>query len=267
MKIALPCLLLICLLVAGCSKEHDRVAPVPDTTTTPSVPKPGVTKATGSLSGKAAPAGILRIITAKSLDGKTFEIDADLNTGEFTFDKLPEGTYTVAFSTSPYYYETVSTAVLVAAGKNTDAGTLIAREKTFALSCKVNGAYQGWNWQGHYSSSGLFQVASYSYGTVDGHHDYEIKYRLSISIDNLTAPGSYTCNANAGAGISYVGVRNGSPVSWQGTNIGSSTGTIIITKIDRTARTIKGTFTAKLAPAPSSSVARDITDGIIDTTY
>jgi len=272
MKKIWHCLLLVSIIAVACSKNTPNEV-VPDqfnaNVAATNVTTPINANPTGSISGKALPAGAIKSVAATSqTDGRIYRVNVDTKTGMFAFSDVADGKYTLAYTANTYFNSPAKTEVNIAAGSSADAGIVTAQEKTYPLWCYVNGQYQGWDWRGYYSlNSGLLQLADLIMINVGEYQiNAEIIYDLSITISKLTGPGTYLCNASSTNSIRYNGSRNGFTIRQQSTATSGNTGTVIITEFDPATHTIKGTFTAKLAALGKAEV-QDITSGIINATY
>ena len=272
MKKIWHCLLLVSIIAVACSKNTPNEV-VPDqfsaNVAETNVTTPINANPTGSISGKALPAGAIKSVAATSqTDGRIYRVNVDTKTGMFAFSDVADGKYTLAYTVNTYFNSLAKTEVNIAAGSSADAGMVTAKEKTFPLGCYVNGQYQGWGLNGYYfPKSGLFQLANLGMINVREYQvNAEMTYELSITISKFTGPGTYICDSSTANRISYDGSKNGLTFTQQHTGISGNTGTVIITELDQAAHTIKGTFTAKLA-ALGKAEAQDITSGIINATY
>lgn len=272
MKKLRHCILLVSIIAVACGKKTpNEVVPDHADANNPAstITSPVYIASTGSIKGKTLPAGAIKSVEATSqTDGRTYIAHVDANTGMFAFSEVADGKYTLAYTSNSYFNSLAKTEVNIAAGNSADAGLVTAQEKTFRLSCYVNGQYQGWQWNGYYfPNSGLLQLANLGMINVREYRiNAEMIYELSITISKLNGPGTYLCNASTNNSIRYNGSRNGFTLTQQHTGISGNSGTVIITEFDPAAHTIKGTFTAKLA-ALGSAEARDITSGVINTTF
>jgi hypothetical protein len=256
-KILIPFLIVILSTISACKKANDVI-------------NENTTKATtGSISGIALPVGIITniVITSGNDVTKTHYISPDPITGAFSLANVAKGDYLINCSADDYYTSPGTMSLTIAAGENKDVGTITASKHKFWLSCDVNGQYQGWNIKATYSNSSL-QIASMGIGgTLEDNFNLKTQYRLSITLQGVTGPGTYSCNSNSGSKIEYRGYKS-ILVSAQGTDSRGSVGTVEITDIDPVKRTIKGSFTATLASrSQTTNDARVITNGIIDTIY
>ena len=265
MKKYIICLLCASLLVSACSKKNETV----DRVLPPMITVAPAESLLGTLTGSTAPLGAIKnMLLVGNVNGKQYEVIPDALNGSFVFRDVPAGDYLMYF-TAAEHFAVSPLPVKILARTTTGLGVITAKEKGYALSCMVNGEFQGWilkaNWG---TSSNLLQLTNYTAGGgIPEAHYTTVKYQLSISLGNFTGPGTYICNQTSGNSIRYNGYKS-ILVSSQDTQREGSAGVVMITSFDPVARLIKGTFSAELASRSSdSNDAKVLTDGLINVYY
>lgn len=265
MKKYIICLLWASLLISACSKKNEIV----DRMVAPVVTAAPAESLVGMLSGSAAPLGAIKnMLLVGAGNGKQYEVVPNALNGSFVFRDVPAGDYTMYF-TSAEHFMASPLPVKILAKTTTDLGVITAKEKGYALSCKVNGEFKGWILKAYRgTNSNLLQLTNYiSGGSIPEAHHTMVNYQLSISIGDFRGPGTYICNKTSGNSIRYNGYKS-ILVSSQDTQTEGSTGVVIVTSVDPVARLIKGTFSADLASRSSdSNDAKVLTDGLINVYY
>jgi len=269
MKKQLQILLFLLTLAIACKKREAQPEPEqPQPQQQPTVTRPVTSSTKGSLSGTVLPAEAISKITATlNQGGQKYAVQ--IINGKFSAAELPEGSYTLDYTPNDFYQKPTGTTLEVKQGQNTEAGTILAKEKSGSISCYVNGQYQSWARKGYYSGT-LLQLVNYTIGS--GIPEIGIKmdltYDLGITLSPFNGPGTYTCDPSTRSGISYKLIRGSLPFSIQNTENPGSSATVVITSVDPVERTIKGTFTAFLAArSASSGDALTITKGLINAKY
>ncbi|MBE9662478.1 peptidase associated/transthyretin-like domain-containing protein [Mucilaginibacter myungsuensis] len=264
MKKQLLGLVFLSSAIVGCKKDSGPTPSPTPIVTTPNTPVVVVT-AKGSLSGTVSPAGSVKAVSVKAKQSGAFYYGSiDPVTGVFSIPDVPEGDHELNFTVNEFHQSLASKDVTVAGGKNTAAGTFSPIERSFMMSCYVNGQYQGWVFKGYYTSALMQLVSMSGGGTVN---QSEERYNLGISLGNVAGPGTYVCNSTTGNTLRYT-ISRSLPTSIQSTETEGSSAIVEITAIDPVARTIKGTFSGTLvARNPTSNDAKVITKGIINATY
>ena len=99
--------------------------------------------------------------------------------------------------------------------------------------------------------------------------DIRTVYFLSISLDGVSAPGTYVCNGiSSRMTFTQLQLGSGARKSFQSTEYNGGKGTIIISEIDTKNKTIKGTFSGTLVSASGDKYeTKVITNGVINTIY
>jgi hypothetical protein len=266
MKTTIPFLLVLLMTGASCNK---KTAPAPaqeNAITRQEIMKPAPSR--GSFSGMISPAKAVKSIKfVLSGSGKSYSCSPDTVTGAFKLDNLPEGLYQVTFVNDARYRPLAYLNAPILTGQNNDLGSFSTTVMAYYSSCEINGTYEGWFFKGYYASP-YFSIGPTIIGSYP--EDMRTAYYLSISIDGLTGPGTYTCKGTSKSKITYSGYRlgNGIRISYQSTEYSGAEGTVIISSIDPSSRIIKGTFTATLKSASGNAAdSKIIRDGVINAPY
>ncbi|PZR27755.1 MAG: hypothetical protein DI535_09220 [Citrobacter freundii] len=233
-----------------------------------------------SISGIVSPANavVYALITGPS----TFSVIPDPNTGAFTFPYLPAGNYTLTFIARPTHVAPPEKKIELANGQQLDLGTLpfAVNELVSKLSCNLTGTPISFDTYINNTENKKI-VASYSSGELSITGSWitgnninaggQRTRRLTINLDDVTGPGTYTCKGTAKSEITY----NDRYAITIGPNLiySSSTedgkGTVIITAFDPVAKTLKGTFTGilKAKTYQGTVVSQEVSAGIFDIKY
>jgi len=265
MKKYIICLLWASLLVSACSKKNETV----DRVIPPVVTAVPAESLLGTLTGSAAPLGAIKnVLLVGAGNGKQYEVIPSALNGSFVFRDIPAGDYMMYLSSAENFVAPPF-PVKILAKTTTGLGVITAREKAYALSCMVNGEFQGWMLKAYWGiNSNLLQLTNYTAGgSIPEAHYTTVKYQLSISISDFRGPGTYICDKTSGNSIRYNGYKS-ILVSSQDTQQEASAGVVVITSVDPVARLIKGTFSADLASRSSgSNDTKVLTDGLINVYY
>lgn len=227
----------------------------------------------GSISGSITPAGAGSEVWAQDAGSVHTYITKAIDpvTGNFKISDIPAGTYTVYYLAAGRYTAPAGKTVVVTAGQNSDAGSVTYIPYGFAsnYSFKVNGTPLSFRMaRASYVSPNFSLTGGASEGVQDriGYSTY----RLVISLDNVTGPGTYICNSATISALTYSWYAFGYPESfgtWTSQKTGGSA-MVIVTAIDPAAGTISGTFTATLiAGSGNVSTNQVITDGTFTAAY
>ncbi len=266
MKRNLTYLLASVMTILSCSKNSGPKPGQANAATPQAIVAP--VSSLGSFSGIISPAKAVKTVTfVLSATGKSYSCIPDTATGSFKMDNLPEGLYRVTFVNDARYGPLAYLNAPIFAGKNNDLGSYSTTIKAYYLSYEINGVFEGWPFQAYYPSSS-FYIGPLAIGGIP--EDTRTAYYLSISVDGLVHPGTYTCKGTSKSKINYSGYRLGSGVriSYQSTEYIGGEGTIIITSIDANKRIVQGTFTATLTSASGNAAdTKVVRNGVINAPY
>lgn len=241
------------LLLSSCSNDDDdKPAPTP----TPA-PAPGIIKA------MVTPAGSAKnmLVTQGST---TQEATPDAN-GVFQINNLAAGDYSVTFTPITGYTAPAAQNATVTAGNTTDLGTITLTSPTSQLLGTMSATVNGAPWlsmiQAAQVSGDTLTITGTSAdltGGTSGSGDV-----IVLMLQHVTGPGTFSNQTGAMGIYTTVSLTGGgsTPPTWITAILGSCT--VTITKFDKTAKKITGTFSFKANPMPgtSSSGTKTITNG------
>jgi hypothetical protein len=215
------------------------------------------------ISGTLGATGISLRVMAGGFGLGVHEADSDPTTGFFKITGLAPGQYTVNFPALNSTYKTPAPKDVTITNQNIDLGFI--EYPKHVISFKYNGtAFPALNPVSVAWSSPAFSAEAYTGDPTNGSFK-----RLTIVLDNVTGPGTYTCQGTATSNITYSSKPHTSILTsfWNVSGTGGS-GTVTITSIDPVKKKIKGSFSATLilyqGPATGNMV---ITDGDFEMVY
>ena len=255
-------LLLICLsaLALSCKKNKQEVPPI----------------VLGAIAGSIEPAGAANMIYAIDERGNQVSVAIDPNTGSFKIEKLIAGNYRLSIPTGTDYNPLSDLSVSVVDGKITETGPIGITLKNPSdpnnkdvrvLSYKINGiSTTRYNRPCSYSENILsFSTLSITFGAGVPERIKNTRSEFTLSVAGITGLGQYTLTgSNSIVRLTEVVSSNYSlkteSTSW---NIikDAPAGELEVTAIDRTARTISGTFSATLIKDESGIAKKSVTNG------
>jgi hypothetical protein len=269
MKKTILFLLILVTGVISCGKKSAPSLAQETSVSSPETAKPVVVSSPGSFSGTISPAIAVKSINfVLSGSGQSYSCSPDTITGKFKMANLPEGVYRITFSNDGRYKPLAYQNAPVFSGKNNDLGTFSATAQNYYVSYAINGTYEGWFFKAYYSTP-YFNVGPSMIGSYP--EDMRTAYYLSITLDRLTGPGTYTFKGGTSKSkITYAGYRlgNGIRISYQSTEYAGAEGTVIISSIDSNKRVVQGTFTATLTSSSGNAAdIKVIRNGLINAPY
>ncbi|WCT13302.1 carboxypeptidase-like regulatory domain-containing protein [Mucilaginibacter jinjuensis] len=224
---------------------------------------PGVT---GTISGKFDPDNLASVLIAKADNSYGLIVYADTVSGKFISPALTPGTYNVTFGHDWTHKSPPGQTVTVPPGRNVDIGTIKPILYLHLIPFSANDVKMvvgGWLTNCFYNAPSL-KITGVSGGGVPEEPSTETI--LSINLDNVTGPGTYTLQGTSTSNISYTTGLAMKPQKWDMANGGSAT--VVINSIDPAQHLIRGTFSATLKPANANANGdMVITNGVISLTY
>lgn len=216
------------------------------------------------ISGTLGATGISLRVMAMGFGLGVHEADSDPATGFFKIAGLAPGQYTVNFPALNSTYKTPAPRDVTITNQSIDLG-FIGYPK-HVISFKYNGtAFPALNPVAVSYSSPAFSAEAYTGDFTSGSYK-----RLTIVLDNVTGPGTYTCQGTPASNITY---SSKAPLSlfpasfWNVSGTGGS-GTVTITSIDPVKKTMKGSFSATLILYQGNATGNMvITDGDFEMVY
>lgn len=216
-----------------------------------------------SISGTLGATGISLMVMAGGFGLGVHEANSDATTGFFKITGLMPGQYTVNFPALNSTYKTPAQKNVTITNQSVDLGFI--EYQKHVISFTYNGtAFPALNPVSAAYSSSAFSAEAYTGDFTNGSFK-----RLTIVLDNVTGPGTYTCQGTATSNITYSSKPHSSILTsfWNTTGTGGS-GTVTVTSIDPVKKTMKGSFSATLilyqGPATGNMV---ITDGAFEMIY
>ncbi|TDQ11729.1 hypothetical protein [Pedobacter metabolipauper] len=236
----------------------------------------------GSIIGKVIPAGGFASIKATNVQSGDVVLGTiNRTTGAVGFPIMMPGAYKVGITPYVPYLTPADLDVIVATTKETDMGTIsLVQDATVrVLTYKIDGtSTTRYNVSGSFTDGilkfSLMQTTLISVGQMLGRQTYR-QATLSVAMENITAPGTYTCKGTANSNMTYVEGRRTTPnpqTTTTGTwsiNGSDATGVVEIVAIDPAARTIRGTFSATLMNEKSGATPqkKSVTSGVFYLNY
>ncbi|RZK68762.1 MAG: carboxypeptidase regulatory-like domain-containing protein [Pedobacter sp.] len=193
----------------------------------------------------------------------------DPATGHFEITNLPAGKWSIYFQPNNGF-KPQNSLITINNKQTANIGTITFESAPFvsSISMIANGKTLRMTGSAIYDGTKLNISGRYSRGVNNSIGDGI--FNLTISLDQVTVPGTYVCNSTTTSKITYtqnlygLGAPNG---TWASTKEGSDA-TIIVTNVDLANKTIKGTFTANLGTTTSSKIAiQQITSGSFTAIY
>lgn len=223
---------------------------------------PGVT---GTISGKVDPGNSANVFIAKADNSYGVIIYPDTVSGKFVSPALLPGSYTVSFGHDWTHKSPPSQSVTLPQGQNIDMGTIKIPLYLYLIPFTANGAkiVVGGEVTNCFYNPPKLTITGVNGGGVPEQPSRETS--LSISLDDVTGPGTYTLQGTSTSNMTYATGLVTSQQKWGMANGG--TATVIITSIDMVQKVIIGTFSATLKPVANATGNMVITNGVLKLTY
>lgn len=231
----------------------------------------------GGITGKLMSPNGAASVKASSLTTDEFVLGTiDYTKGIFNFPTMLPGRYKISFAVNPPYLVPADINAEVVTGKVTDLGTLAFAYDTDirVLSYKLNGSgMTRYNQTCNFTGDALsFSLLSTSFGGAIPENMKTTKSTFNLYVANITAPGKYPLKGTDNSNISFTEVTSSNASitkiskSWSISSI-APVGELEVTAIDRTARTIKGVFSATLVADKSGTANKSVTEGSFYLSY
>jgi hypothetical protein len=236
---------------------------------------------TATISGVVSP--VSAVVHASITGGNTFSVIPDPNTGTFAFTYLPAGSYSLTFIARTTHVAPAEKKIELTNGQQLDLGTLTfaPNELVSKLSCNMGATALSFDTYlnntsnkritASYTAGELTITGSWTTGSVNNAEGTRTR-RLTINLDNVNGPGTYTCKGTTKSEMTYLDRYSGSmtpPSLTYSSSIENGNGTVIITAFDPVTKTLKGTFTGSLKAKilQNTVVSQEVTDGVFDIKY
>jgi len=232
---------------------------------------------TGILVGTIFPANAVNHI---ALTGQAyFYTIPDPVTGAFQIKFLPDGIHQLEFFAKASHIAPKNKGITITNGATIDLGTITfapnERISEFAfkvgssaltMDTYINNSYQNTRISVSYIAPKLEIVASLtsgSYASLDGVRTK----KLTIKLDEVTGPGTYTCKGTEASVILYTDKSTG--MMSRVIDVKSEDAAkVIITAFDPLARTVSGTFSGTMKSRLSTITAsQDLSSGVFNIKY
>jgi len=190
--------------------------------------------------------------------------------GKFEIKNLPPGKWAVYFQPNNGFKAPERAYVVIGTRQTAGLGFITFQPAPLVslLSLTANGKSLRMDGAATYDGTKFVLAGRYSRGTMNSIGDGS--YSLSISIDKLSAAGSYVCNATGTSKINYSQRLYGMGIStdtWTSLGKGAN-GAVVVTNIDPVNKTITGTFQASLVASSSAGTGiQQLTNGSFTAMY
>ncbi|MFB6453991.1 carboxypeptidase-like regulatory domain-containing protein [Chitinophaga sp. Hz27] len=233
--------LFILFSISACDTGHGDSA-------TPSQPPP---PATGILNGSVAP---LEGITSVSLDtingGERYNRKVGTD-GKFQFTDVIAGEYNIRMNTTPLYTPPSPQRVTIAGGQNVTQQSIVLKYNASLQTGKIDFIVNGSPYSIFYDALFLSYLspAFRLTGSTSPHPNY---YYLDISLPNVSDTGSFDLyNSPYYVSLFYYASINAND-AWYWSSQSGGSGTVHVTALNTTTRTVSGTVSASLTPQGAS---------------
>jgi hypothetical protein len=227
----------------------------------------------GNIIGVISPANASSAFIAQCVEpfsSNSYSGVVDSATGNFEITNLPAGKWSISFQSNNGFKSRQNSLITINNKQTANIGTITfeSAPSVSSISVIANGKNLNMIGSAKYDGTKLDISGRYSRGLNNSIGDGI--YTLTISLDQVTVPGTYICNSTTSSKITYtqnlygLGAPNG---TWASTKEGSDA-TIIVTNVDLANKSIKGTFTANLGTTTSSRIAiQQLTSGSFTAIY
>lgn len=232
-----------------------------------------VAPAAGNIETTILPAGQVTAVVATAANGQTYSTTPDANTGLFRFPTLPAGTYVLTFTTTTAYKTPLPVSVPVTAG-----ATATPRLSALTRDHKLRGTLTWQEGGATYQAVNLYGEVSDSFVSIDGYvatagAGHEIGFVLPGDFRGtkiFQGVGTYPVGGQEYPFASYTYTPGRDTWMYFTPFAGSATGKVTITRYDKKAFIIAGTFEYEAQPFSNPTGmpgTAKITQGSFELTY
>lgn len=232
----------------------------------------------GSIVGKVQPiSGLASVSATDVLTGSVVHGTIDRIAGIVRFPVMIAGTYRIAMATNVPYLVPATVQVQVNERSESDMGlvSLVQDQSMTVVSYSVGrSGLTRYNVKGSFIAGSLkFSQTQVSFLNISPTRSTVEHATLTVSMEGISGPGSYTFNGTANSNITYQVLRN-SGISqtlygnWS-VAAASTTGKLEVQSIDPVARRIRGTFSAMLSREGTAGMpaVQEVKNGVFYLEY